>query len=125
MVDALKGWLCLLSSFSAQPPFRSAAGRHLLGRLAVTEMQVLCSGGSGGGRRLTWRAGSRAALPVVQAELRALVALPIETVGAERKVYPPSRLALHSGKQWDPQCSPVIFASGPRCAWPLLPHQAI
>ena len=80
---------------------------------------------SGGGRRLTWRAGSRAALPAVQAELRALVAVPTETVGAERKVFPPSCLALHSGKQWDPQCGPVIFASGPRYTWLLLPHQAV
>lgn len=83
MVDTLKGWLCLPSSFSAQPPFRSAAGGHLLGRLAVTKMQVLCSGGSGGGRRLTWRAaGSRLAPPAVHAELRALVAVPTETVAA-------------------------------------------
>lgn len=45
--------------------------------------------------------------------------------GGEGKVFPPSCLALRSGKQRDSQCGPEMFASGPRCAWPLLPHQAV
>lgn len=83
----------------------------------MTEMQVLCSGGSGG--------GSRPAPPAVQAELRALVAAPTETLGAQRKVFPPSRLALHVGKQWDLKCGPLSVTSGSRCIRPWLPHQAV
>lgn len=107
MVGALQR-AAVPSSFSAQPPLRSAAGEHLLGRLAVTKMQVLCSGGSGGGRRLAPPGCTQAQGPCGGAG---------RDRGGEEGV--PAFMSAPSapGKQRDSQCGPEMFPlRRPRCS---------